>query len=303
MVPLLAPLLCGSLVAAMNADTARAAPAGEGRGWFFYESPPLAPPPASLPEATDNGSPALLSTRWLRANLERYKEAAIDEPTPDNIRLYLHLQRYALDRAEGFAAATQLAVMRDPRLDEAQRGPISGSQHAVAEPETQVQRRRVIADLAAVTGLWFFYRSDCPYCRQQAIALSAFAERHGMPILPISIDGAALDGGAFPDFVVDRGQAAALDVTTTPTLYLMHADGQVLRLAQGLQTLPELEERVLMLGREAGWIGAEDYLAARGRRDGGDDAATADVDRRAFLLELLARAAPPAGPVRPEQRP
>lgn len=300
MSPLLASIVCWSAAATMLVHPARGSERADDRGWFYYE----APPPAPKPFERDAAAPPLLSTRWLRANLERYKEAAIDEPTPDNIRLYLYLQRYALDRAEGFAAASQLAVMQDPRLDEAQRGPISGSQRAVAEPELRAERQRVIAHLAADTGLWFFFRSDCPYCRQQAIALSAFAERYGMPVLPISIDGAALDGGGFPDFVVDHGQAAELDVAATPTLFMMRADGEVLRLAQGLQTLPELEERVLTLGHQAGWIDVGDYFAARGRH-AVDDAATAADDRRATLLELLGRglATESSEPSQPEDRP
>lgn len=288
MTTIVASLLCSSLLA-----SSVSAPVGSGRGWFYYEVAPASPSPPA-PETLDDTVPPPLSARWMRTYLDQYRDAAIDRPTPANVRLYLELQRYALDRAEGFAKATTLAVMQEPGLDEAQRGPISGAQQAVAEPETRAERQRVIAGLAGDTGLWFFFRSDCPYCRQQAGALSAFSARYGLSVLPISLDGAALAGGAFPDYVVDHGQAAALAVGATPSLFLMRSDGELVRLAQGLQSLPELEERVLALGHQAGWIDADDYRKASGRRAADSDDEDAAATRRARLLDLLARARPVA---------
>jgi hypothetical protein len=65
-------------------------------------------------QARESGAPAPLSAAWLRANLERFRDQAIDDPSPRNVALYLYLQRLVLDKAERFAEATQRAVWADP---------------------------------------------------------------------------------------------------------------------------------------------------------------------------------------------
>jgi hypothetical protein len=50
--------------------------------------------------------------------MAEYRDAAIDDPTSQNVALYLYLQRVALDKSSRFAAATQRAVQLDPFLDE-----------------------------------------------------------------------------------------------------------------------------------------------------------------------------------------
>jgi conjugal transfer pilus assembly protein TraF len=59
-----------------------------------------------VPPAAASG-PAPLSAAWLRANLERFRDQAIDDPSPRNVALYLYLQRLVLDKAERFAEAGQ----------------------------------------------------------------------------------------------------------------------------------------------------------------------------------------------------
>ncbi|MFZ0790859.1 MAG: conjugal transfer protein TraF, partial [Chromatiaceae bacterium] len=103
----------------------------EQEGWFWYEREPEQPPqpeppppaqpappePAPLAATAPEG-PKPLSAQWLREHIGEYRDAAIDDPTPDNVALYLYLQRVALDKSSRFAAATQRAVQRDPFLDE-----------------------------------------------------------------------------------------------------------------------------------------------------------------------------------------
>ena len=65
----------------------------------------------------------IAALEWIREHIGRYRDAAIDDPTPQNVALYLYLQRVALDKSSRFAAATQRAVQLDPFLDEITRRP------------------------------------------------------------------------------------------------------------------------------------------------------------------------------------
>ena len=109
----------------------------------------------------------------------------------------------------------------------------------------------------------FFFRSDCPYCEAQAPLLQQLAARYGFAVLPVSLDGAPLPGGAFPQFRQDQGQAQALGVVSTPALFLARPPDAMVPLAQGLLSLAQLQERVIGAAVEAGWISEREYSRTR----------------------------------------
>lgn len=240
------------------------------RGWVWYERPPPAPKPAPTPKpavpspatkpALDTDAPPL-SSRWFRAKLDEYRDAAMDDPSEDNVALYLYLQRIAMEKAEAFKNTGQRVVMTYPGLDEDQRTPQSAVAKAAARLTSRDLTRQVMARLSSTAGLWYFFRSDCPYCHSQAPILAMLQTLYGFTVLPISMDGLPATDGTYPDFRVDTGQAAQLGVRATPTLFLVTTDGKVLRIAEGLQTLPALEDRVLTLGNEAGLVSDAEYAA------------------------------------------
>ena len=89
------------------------------------------------------------------------------------------------------------------------------------------------------------------------------AERYGFRVLPVSLDGAPLPGGAFPAFSRDRGQAEALGVVSTPALFLARPPDALVPLSQGLLSLAQLKERVVRAAVDAGWISADAYTRTR----------------------------------------
>lgn len=265
-------------------------------GWFWYQNPqteePLAP---AAPQPTEGAAPpAMLSTAWLRANLERYRDRAIDDPTPRNIALYLHLQRVALDRAEAFADATQLAVQLDPTLDESSRRPSAGFAAQAGDAARSEATRKVMGGIARRAGIWFFFRSDCPYCHVQAPVLELLERMFGLEVQAISLDGDGLPDGSYPNFRVDRGQAQQLGVIGTPALFLVRPPNELLPISQGALALDQLVERVLTIARSAQWITDEEWSRTRAVRPlnaAGETRAIGPEADGPELLEYLSRTA------------
>ncbi|MFY9973275.1 MAG: conjugal transfer protein TraF [Chromatiaceae bacterium] len=240
-------------------------------GWFWYRDPRVpsvpvpapgapppvapAPPPESLAESPAQPGPAPLSAQWFRENLDRYRDRAIDEPSPENVAVYLHLQRIAMDKSSRFAAVSERVVQGDPVLDEITRRPTATFGANLVDRNAGAAMDSLLGRLAQSAALWFFYRSDCPYCDAQAPLLEALAERYGFAVLAVSLDGAGLTDGRFPDYRVDQGQAALLGVVSTPALFLARPDqGDVAPIAQGLLSLSQLRERIVLAAVQAGWI-------------------------------------------------
>ncbi len=57
--------------------------------------------------------------------MQSFMDKAIDEPTNENVRAYLYLQRVMMDKVSQFADVSQQVIMGDPVLDEIGRRPLA----------------------------------------------------------------------------------------------------------------------------------------------------------------------------------
>jgi conjugal transfer pilus assembly protein TraF len=252
------------------------------RGWFWYEHDPEpeeahlpmpiqhAPPPKqpvakTEPQPPAPAGPVPLSAEWLRKNMEKYRDQAIDSPTRDNVAAYLYLQRVMMDKAERFSQAFQGVVMADPLLDENTRRPIAifggNEQDAIAKK----LQTATLTKLGKMAGLWFFYESTCQFCVRQAEVLKGLQTTYGFSILPIAMDGLPLQGSPFKDYIADNGQARQLGVNMTPALFLVKpgAGGSAIQIGQGLFAMNDIVERSLYLAHAKHWIDTGEYEGTR----------------------------------------
>jgi len=237
------------------------------RGWHWYESDPN--PPSVVPVQPPQGAPGSpqsepepLSVLWLQEKLEETRIAAIDNPTRENVELYVYLQKMAMDKAEKFAIMSQQVAMINPDLDENYQNPTSTFVRRARLDTRDNEQERVLRALAENVGIYYFYRSDCAYCARQNPILKRMEAEHGLRILPISIDHLPSHDGAFPNWQPDQGQARALGVNATPTMYLYHPPNDVAFLAAGLQSEPQLIKRIFQVAEANGWLAREDLEKA-----------------------------------------
>jgi conjugal transfer pilus assembly protein TraF len=242
-------------------------------GWFWYEDPPEAaapvpPEPAAPPPAPpDPNDPAVrdalkrapvdeaqlprLPVKWLQALQDVKLERALEDFTPEAVREYLLVHREHFRRSQEFTDLWQLVIYTNPELDPAAAKPVSTAGLKVADQLAREDRERTLASYADRAGLYFFFRSSCPYCRQFAPILRLFSAAHGWRVFPVTQDGQTLP--EFPDARSDNGMGEAIGVRTVPAVYLAVPEERFLApVAQGFLTLAELEERVLTILRERG---------------------------------------------------
>jgi thiol-disulfide isomerase/thioredoxin len=85
-----------------------------------------------------------------------------------------------------------------PELDMTLQGrPVNAKALEVFDQLQQAQRSQSLGALGRDHVLFFFFRSDCPYCHAFAPTLEAFQARHGIQVVAISVDGGPMPG--FPD--------------------------------------------------------------------------------------------------------
>ncbi|MFC1354247.1 MAG: conjugal transfer protein TraF [gamma proteobacterium symbiont of Clathrolucina costata] len=121
--------------------SAPASDAGDGSRWldrkaegyFWYKSEPEKEteqknkeepaPPITQETSPSQEGPAPLSSAWIRANIQGYLDAAIDNPTAENVAAYLYIQKYAMDKSFAFMDASQEVTLGHSAFDEINRRP------------------------------------------------------------------------------------------------------------------------------------------------------------------------------------
>lgn len=253
-----------SLLVAATATIALAQPAGQAeppprplywddyrRGWHFYEDPEQEVLPAKAPQRTaekakpqDKRAPELIEFEQLQKRLEEYRNIAIIRPTESNVRRYMELEASVVRQASYFSDVAQRVAWATPSLDMTLEGrPVNARAIEVFDREQAQGRNHSVAALAATHVLFFFFRSDCPYCHAFAPTLEAFQARHGIQIVPISVDGGGLPN--FPQYRRDNGISRTLQVTQVPAVFLAEPfTGKITPIGFGVLSESQLIERI-----------------------------------------------------------
>lgn len=251
-------------------------------GWFWYkeEIPEEDPEPKKTepqtvaapstqqsesvePEPSAPQGPTVFSAAWFRENMPKYKDAAWDNPTIENLQTYMYLQRYTMDRSEQFADAAELAVVGDPFLDEESRRPSATFASQKLDRWAGQKKDQLVHKISKKAGVFFFFRSDSDTSRTQAPILQMLALRDGFTILPISVDGKPLPGKFFQDYRPDHGQAKKLGVEVFPSIYLVSEDREVEPIAQGVLSLADIKNRIILVARRRGWISEKEFMGTK----------------------------------------
>jgi conjugal transfer pilus assembly protein TraF len=221
------------------------------RGWHFYEDPDpeVAPPPKVPPRLravtpADPRPPELIEFARLQKRLEDYRNIAIIKPTEANVRRYMELEAKVVRQASHFSDVAQRVAWSTPDLDMTLQGrPVNAQAIEVFDREQSQSRSQTLTALAGTHVLFFFFRSDCPYCHAFAPTLEAFQARHGIQIVPISVDGGGLP--TFPQFRRDNGISRTLQVAQVPALYLAEPfTGKITPIGFGVLSESQLVERI-----------------------------------------------------------
>lgn len=231
------------------------------RGWHFYEDPPQEG--EQIPEPTPAPSPAPaqpLKTRIpeleefarLQKTLEEYRNIAIIRPTEANVRRYMELESKVVGQASAFADMAKRVAWATPELDPTLQGrPVNAKALEVFDEAQRAERSRTVAQLGKDHVLFFFYRSDCPYCHAFAPVLEAFQARHGIQVVAVSIDGGPMPG--FPGARRDNGIANALQVSQVPAVFLAQPfTGQITPIGFGVLSESQLLERIAIVSSPEG---------------------------------------------------
>ena len=222
--------------------------AGASLGWHFYcdreeDSREVPPPPVAEP-----AKPATERIQEMRRVLEEARAEAILDPTPAKVTAYLRLQQETLQRAAAFSDAFRRTVWATPELDYTLRRPVGALAKQVWSDGRRQARDAALARLGERYGLIYLGHAGCAGCKVFGPLLRAFAQRHNLDVLAVSLTGEALEG--WPEAVADQGRAARLGLAGAPSPALVLFDTvtrRVVPVGFGVMAEDEMAERIFAL--------------------------------------------------------
>jgi len=235
----------------------------KGDGYYWYkkepevkpeEKPKPAPAPVAAPSKQE---PKALSVEWFRLNMPKLLDAAIDNPTKENVANYMYAQRVLLDKSQNFSTAVKEVVAMDPYLDENNRVPIAQFAQPGFERGISNSKTAALDFLGSQAGLWVFVDEPdkCSACETyvQNILVGSKANKgiatlHKFDFRKINVR-------------TPEGQAAAkrLNLKVTPTTMLVIPPKSFYLVSQGLMSQPALTDRLLIAAKTGGHLPKE-YL-------------------------------------------
>ncbi len=224
-------------------------------GWHFYcdrrEEEPREPQrvePTHAPPVGESTTSATARIEAMRKALEEARAEAILNPTTENVTAYLRLQQETLQRAATFSDAFRRTVWATPELDYTLKRPVGALAKQVWSDGRRQDRDAALARLGERYGLIYLGHAGCAGCKVFGPLLRAFAMRHGLDVLAVSLTGEALEG--WPEAVADQGRAARLGLGNAPVPALVLFDTETKRaipVGFGVMAEDEMAERIFAL--------------------------------------------------------
>ena len=128
------------------------------------------------------------------------------------------------------------------------RRPVGALAKQVWSDQRRVDRDRVLARLGERYGLIYLGHAGCAGCKVFGPLLRAFAQRHNLDVLAVSLTGEALEG--WPEAVADNGRAARLGLGNAPVPALVLFDTntkRVLPVGFGVMAEDQMADRIFAL--------------------------------------------------------
>jgi len=212
-------------------------------GWYWFDDPknshPVKNSALDQPKDRDPSEQILIVRKKLKEALDQ----AIINPTPKNVKISIELENQLAEQANQYANMKQQVLHDNPELNYSIGHPTNNLALQVYNEAESQKKLNVINEFSKNFGLFFFYRSTCPYCKRFAPILKHFTETYHIAVIPITTDGISLP--EFPNSKIDNGQSKQFQVSVEPALYAVDPKSQkAFPIAFGLTSESELLDNI-----------------------------------------------------------
>lgn len=243
-------------------------------GWWWYEDKPTeqdekpakkqAEKPSSgqvSPKPMTQDEQDLVKFTAFQKSLEDAGKIATINPSDRNMLRWMELLAESRRKATVFTDTGLRVAALNPSVDDRYNGmnmrPANPAATATWDAEDRRLQQSRLEALSKTHGIFFFFKSDCPYCHAYAPLLKRFAQKYGLTVIAVSMDGGPI--AEFPNARVNNGIAGrVVDQLGIPreqfvvpfTVLAKPSTQEVLPLGFGVMNEAELTERLDLFASE-----------------------------------------------------
>lgn len=211
------------------------------RGFLFYQEKT----PDNQKELTE-----FETVEELRAEAQRRLNAAVMNPTEENLKGYLAINTLMLEKSTVFAQRWKETLWANPGFDHTVVHPNANFAQVALKDEKKITKDASLKTLASQAGLVVLVQAGCSFCSMMAPVIQRLQQETGMETLAISIKGDV--ASEWPQAKPDNGIVKRLMTlsgsvpTVTPAVFLVDRSGQNAQLiASGALSLEDLKDRLV----------------------------------------------------------
>jgi len=249
-------------------------------GWFFYQIPPKVIKAIEkviktevtkqvaerLEEIENKKKPMPGTSDWIRVNVDGWRDRAGDNPSPENVRAHMYIERIMHAKAQSFAQQATIEAATNPYLD------TSGNQFTVSGGPTiarQISKdnKTKLSNKVLETGvIWIFIDDSCSMCGPYFNMLDTLqsSKLSNLKMYVSSLDGTTpppYPDGSPREYYPANNERKTLSITTTPTTFVYQPQSQEFGLiGQGYMGYEDFLERINLASVEKGWLTTSEYM-------------------------------------------
>lgn len=181
-----------------------------------------------------------------KKELEGKRALAVMRPTPENVKQYIEAQERLGERASLVSDVWRRVVWQNPEINYQLKRPVTTAGLETYKSQRTGVEKKTIESIRKDWGIFFFFKSDCPYCHKMGPIIKFISEEYGITVFPISVDGQGIPD--YPKPAPDNGMTAKLKIRQVPTLVLGNIkDKRLVMLGSGVVSGQDLIERIYIL--------------------------------------------------------
>jgi conjugal transfer pilus assembly protein TraF len=262
------------------------------KGWHFYDLPEEVieeieekiRQEVKRQASVSGQEPDAGSSEWIKQNLPKVRQRAADNPTTENVRALLLLEKVLKDRGRRLARRATMVAQTDPMLDTSYKA-TSNSAMARARRVDVAGRKDELFQRMVDEGLvlWVFVQKACDNCDRAYASLARLTDAFGISILWIVDPGVEVP--AVPEsvkghweFRVGNGEARSMGVVSDFSIFAYNdKTEEYVLVSQGFIPFSSFVDRTILSADFAGWV------------------TPAEVDSTLFAVDRFDLSEPPKG--------
>jgi conjugal transfer pilus assembly protein TraF len=208
------------------------------------------------------------SSAWLKKHLPDTRRKAADDPSVENVRALLLMEKMLRDKAMRLGRRAAMVSQTDPVLDTSYMPTSNIAMSRDRKSEISIKQKELVKKLVKKgVSLWVFVSGDCSACERWVSTMSKLTEDFGFSVLWIVDKGIELPTppeftDKFWEYRQANGEAEKVGLKSEMGVYAYNSSSkEFVLVSQGFVPVSSFPRKLIVSADYSGWVTPEEVDA------------------------------------------